>query len=161
MAALKELSIACRINVGGKWSSGCIHDVSDHGLLLSSIAPPPIGTYVDIRRGTLIIIGRVIWVGGNRFGVRMQDPVGLATLLSEPVLNRRPAVAERRSETRDTTVRRTAEQADRNRRLSSTFQFACLVIIGLGAACFAAMQCYTLLSKPLVAVTGLLARSAA
>jgi hypothetical protein len=154
VAALKELSIPCRINVGGKWSSGCIHDVSDHGLLLSSIAPPPIGTYVDIRRGTLIIIGRVIWVGGNRFGVRMQDPVGLATLLSEPVL-------ERRSETRDATVRRTAEQADRNRRWSSTFQFACLVIIGLGAACFAAMQCYTLLSKPLVAVTGLLARSAA
>jgi hypothetical protein len=34
--------------------------------------PPPTGTYVDIRRGTLIIIGRVVWIGGERFGIFTQ-----------------------------------------------------------------------------------------
>jgi hypothetical protein len=60
MTIKKELSVPCRMNVNGKWSSGCIHDVSDHGLLISSMEPPPAGSYVDIRRGTLIIVGRVV-----------------------------------------------------------------------------------------------------
>jgi hypothetical protein len=153
---LKELSVPWRMNVRGKWSNGCIHDVSDQGLLVSSDAPPAIGTYVDIRRGTLVIIGRVVWSGGSRFGVRTQDPVSVAVLLSEPVLKRRPAIAERRSPTREETTRRVADQADRNRRRSSAFQFVCLTIIGLGVAYFAAISCYRALATPLNAATTVL-----
>lgn len=137
------------MNVGGKWSDGCIHDVSDKGVLVSSTSPPSIGTYVDIRRGTLVIIGRVVWSGGNRFGVRTQDPVDIAALINEPVLKTRPATSDRRNATRDGSPRRTIEQADRNRQRSSAFQFICLTIIGLGLAYFAAICCYRALAAPL------------
>lgn len=145
------------MNVGGQWSNGCIHDVSDKGLLVSSASPPPIGTYVDIRRGTLVIIGRVVWIGGSRFGVRTQDPVSIAALVNEPVLRRRPAIAERRRATRDEDAARgVVEQADRNRRRSSVFQFVCLTLIGLGLAYFAAISCYRALAVPLDAAATVL-----
>ncbi len=142
------------MNIGGTWSNGCIHDVSDRGLLISSAEPPRIGTYVDIRRGTLVIIGRVVWSGGRRFGVRTQDPVSLAALVSEPVLKTRPVTADRRGADRKDsgrlqTVRRIAARAERSRRWSSAFQFACLTIVGLGMAYFVAISCYRAFAPPL------------
>ncbi|SFO03675.1 PilZ domain-containing protein [Sphingomonas sp. OK281] len=153
---MKELSVPCRMNVTGRWSDAHIHDVSDKGMLVSSIEPPAIGTYVDIRRGTLVIIGRVVWSGGRRFGVRTQDPVSLAALLSEPVLDSRPASTDRRSLKREQAARRHSEQADRNRHRASLFQFICLTIIGLGIACFSASYCYRALAVPLGSVSNVL-----
>lgn len=144
------------MNVNGKWSSGCIHDVSDRGLLVSSAMPPAIGTYVDIRRGALVIIGRVVWSGGSRFGVRTQDPVSVAALLSESPPARGTANADRRSHIREDFSRHVIQRADRSRRHSSALQFICLTIIGMGMACFAAMLCYRALTTPLGAVAELL-----
>jgi hypothetical protein len=144
------------MNVGGKWSDGCIHDVSDKGMLLSSDSPPAIGTYVDIRRGTLAIVGRVVWNGGSRFGVRTRDPVSIAALIAEPVLKSRPATSERRTLTREESARRSARHADRNRHRSAAFQFVCLTIAGLGIAYFAAISCYNALAAPLAAAADVL-----
>ena len=148
------------MNVDGKWSDVCIHDVSDKGLLVSSDAPPAIGTYVDLRRGTLVIIGRVVWCGGRRFGVRTQDPVRLATLISEPVLDKRPANANRRGANRGVSGRSITVQADRNRQLSSALQFVCLASFGLAVACFAAICGYQVMSVPAVAVASVLDKAA-
>lgn len=154
---MKELSVPCRMNVTGRWSDAHIHDVSDKGMLVSSTEPPAIGTYVDIRRGTLVIIGRVVWSGGRRFGVRTQDPVSLAALLSEPVLDSRPTSADRRTLKREQQPRRTpSEQADRNRHRASLFQFVCLAIIGLRIACFSATYCYRALAVPLGSASNVL-----
>ncbi|MES3152001.1 hypothetical protein [Sphingomonas faeni] len=144
------------MNVAGTWSDGCIHDVSDQGLLLSSVNPPPTGTYVDIRRGTLVIIGRVVWNGGSRFGVRTQDPVSLAALRNEPVLKQRPGMSDRRKPRPGASTRTPAETADRSKRLSSSFQFVCLTIIGLGIACAAAAYCYQTLASPVNAAAATL-----
>lgn len=157
---LKELSVPCRLNVSGTWSNGCIHGVSDKGLLISSISPPAIGTYVDIRRGTLVIIGRVVSSGGGRFRVRTQDPVTASALVNEPVLTRRPATSDRRSAAREKSGRSAVQQADRNRQRSSAFQFACFTIIGLGIAYFAASWCYEALAVPFEAVADVLAGDA-
>ncbi|WP_368077248.1 PilZ domain-containing protein [Sphingomonas faeni] len=146
----------CRMNVNGTWSDGCIHDLSDKGLLVSSANPPAIGTYVDIRRGTLVIIGRVVWTGGRRFGVRTQDAVSIAALLSEPVQTTRPATTDRRGPAREEADRRTVASADRSRQRASAFQFVCLAIIGLGIACCAALYSYQTLAAPFDVVTGVL-----
>lgn len=148
----KELSVPCRLNVSGNWLNGCIHDVSDKGLLISCTSPPPIGTYVDIRRGTLVIIGRVVWQGGSRFGVRTQDPVSIAALVNEPVLKSRPATSDRRSLSREGSGRSVIQQAERNRQRSSAFQFVCIVIGGVGIAYYAAICCYQALAVPLEAI---------
>lgn len=144
------------MNVNGRWSDGCIHDVSDRGLLVSSAMPPAIGTYVDIRRGALVIIGRVVWGGGSRFGVRTQDPVSVAALLNESPPNRGPAKPDRRSHIREDFSRHTVQQADRSRRHSSALQFICLTLIGMGMAGFAAILCYRALTTPFGAVAALL-----
>ncbi|WP_380783563.1 PilZ domain-containing protein [Sphingomonas sp. R86520] len=156
MLQSRELSVACRMNVGGKWSDGCIHEVSDKGVLLSSDSPPAIGTYVDIRRGTLAIIGRVVWNGGSRFGVRTRDPVSIAALIAEPVLKSRPPTSDRRTLTREDAARRNARHAERNRQRSAAFQFICLAIAGLGIAYFAAISCYNALAAPLAAAADVL-----
>ncbi|BCA63693.1 hypothetical protein HMP09_2927 [Sphingomonas sp. HMP9] len=153
---MKELSVPCRMNVGGKWSSGCIHELSDKGMLVSSSEPPPLGTYVEIRRGTLIIIGRVVWNGGSRFGVRTQDPISLAALLSEPVLDRRQKTIDRRSAPRSDSARRTVDRSASSRHRSSAFEFLCIVALGAGVAGFAAVSSYHALSAPLAATVVLL-----
>jgi hypothetical protein len=155
---LKELSVLCRLNVSGMSSNGCIHGVSDKGLLISSINPPAIGAYVDIRRGTLVIIGRVVSSGGSRFRVRTQDPVSVAALVNEPVLKSRPAASDRRTLTREESGR--IQQAERNRQRSSAFQFVCFTIVALGIAYFAASCCYQALAGPLEAVADVLSGGA-
>jgi hypothetical protein len=157
---LKELSVPCRLNVSGMWSNGCIHGVSDKGLLISSINPPAIGAYVDIRRGTLVIIGRVVSSGGSRFRVRTQDPVSVAALANEPVLKSRPAASDRRTLTREESGRSAIQQAERNRQRSSAFQFVCFTIVALGIAYFAASCCYQALAGPLEAVADVLSGGA-
>lgn len=149
----KELSVPCRLNVSGKWSNGCVHDVADKGLLISCTSPPPIGTYVDIRRGTLVIIGRVVWQSGSRFRVRTQDPVSIAALVNEPVLKSRPATSDRRSLGRVESGQSAIQQAERSRERSSAFQFVCIAIGGVGIAYYAAICCYQALAAPLEAIT--------
>jgi hypothetical protein len=160
MTIEKELAVPCRMNVDGKWSSGCIHDVSDHGLLMSSLDPPPAGTYIDIRRGTLIIIGRVVWIGGERFGVRTQDPVSAAALLNEPVLKHRPTNSDRRGPDRATSAQRYVLLAAQSARLSSHLQFVCLALAGAGLAGFIGVSCYQALVAPLHAITVVLGNAA-
>lgn len=123
--------------------------MSNKGLLISCKNPPAIGTYVDIRRGTLVIIGRVVWKGGSRFGVQTQDPVSIAALVNEPVLKSRPSASDRHSLTREKPGQSVTQRAERNRQRSSTIQFVCVVIAGLGVAYFAAISCYQALAVPL------------
>lgn len=160
MTIEKELAVLCRMNVHGKWSDGCIHDVSDHGLLVSSSEPPAVGSYVDIRRGTLIIIGRVVWSGGKRFGIRTQDPVSAAALLGEPILKHRPAETDRRSLDRADSARQNVGLVARSAHLSSHVQFVCLALAGAGLAGFVAVDCYQALVAPLHAVTLVLGNAA-
>jgi hypothetical protein len=150
----KKLPIPCLVNVNGKWSNSYIHDLSDAGLLVSGLHPPAIGTYVDIRRGALVIIGRVIWADGPRFRVRTQDAVSIADLFDEPLLKRRPAVSGWQAPPKS--VLSAIEQAERNRRRSSAFQFVCLTIFALGMAYFAAISCYRTLAVPFDAAADVL-----
>ena len=146
----------CRIDLGGVWIDGCIHNVSARGLMVSANRLPTAGAYVDIRRGTLVIIGRVAWAKGRRFGVRTQDIISAATLINEPVLGGKPAARpsdERRAIGRANASISAAQRADRSRQLSSRLQFAVLTAAGLAVACFAAEEVYRNLAKSLGTIT--------
>lgn len=154
------INVRCRLNFDGAWTDACIHNVSSRGLMLATDRPPRIGSYVDIRRGTLIVIGRVIWRNGHQFGVRTQDEVSASAFVNEPVLRKRPSAdkfaTDRRTPTRVESERLVAVRAERGRRLASSFQFVCLVTFGLGLAAFAATLVLQALSKPLSVVTNAL-----
>ena len=146
------VAVKCRMQSEGAWGDVCIHSVCARDLIASSGQPPSRGSYVDIRRGTLVIIGHVTWIDGWRFGIRTQDTVSAAALVAEPVLRKRPSgnklAPDRRSPTRAETERRTRHRVEQNRVFASAFQFVCVVVAGVSFAAFAAVQVYHVLARP-------------
>ena len=152
--------IASRMRAGGRWCDVRIHNISSRGMLLAGEDAPAVGTYVEIRRGTQIIIGRVMWAKDRYFGLRSQEKLPIQAIISEPRLASRPHVAradaaqdagqtaERRSGSRLAAENRAAHQAERSRALASMIQYGALACAGLGVAGWAAGAVYGLLSAP-------------
>lgn len=141
------------------WSDACIHEVASRLIVISSKAALRVGSYVDVRRGTLIIIGRVTWARDGRFGIRTQDPVSASALVSEPRLSQRPAAsdgAERRGPARQRAPLSPAEQAERSRRISSTLQYVALTAAASGGAYLLASQLYLAISVPFARISAVL-----
>lgn len=144
--------VPCRMNCDGVWTDACIHNVSARGLMASTDKPPLVGSYLDIRRGTLIIVGRVIWSKGRRFGVRTQDSISADAVVNEPVL-KKPSAAnhssdDRRLQSRAEVERQVALRAEWSRRFASGFQFLCIAAFGVCLATFAAVQVFLTLAHP-------------
>ncbi|HEY0630188.1 MAG TPA: PilZ domain-containing protein [Sphingomicrobium sp.] len=71
----RNVMIAARMRTGADWSDACILNMSSKGMLLHSEDAPVRGSYLEIRRGAHIIIGRVVWSKPNRFGIQAQDHI--------------------------------------------------------------------------------------
>lgn len=74
--------LAARVRHGDAWSDTNILNISSRGLLLHAARPPSRGTYVEVRRGAQVIVGRVIWAQADRFGVRAQDALAIDSLIA-------------------------------------------------------------------------------
>ena len=153
-----KVHVPCRVDIGGGWADACIHNMSSRGLLVESDAPPEVGGYVDIRRGPLIIIGRVAWRDDHFFGVRTQDPVSLEALVAarKPPANTGDPTAERRSAARFATTGDLARRAELNRYRALALQFTGLAITVGATAAFLASQVYATLARPFHAVAAML-----
>ncbi|RZM26822.1 MAG: PilZ domain-containing protein, partial [Sphingomonas sp.] len=53
--------IPSRMRLESQWHDLVIHNVSSRGLMAGCDSPPAVGSYVEIRRGTIVIVGRVQW----------------------------------------------------------------------------------------------------
>ena len=123
------------------------------------------GSYVDIRRGSRVIIGRVVWRKGRFFGVKAQDRLDIDGLIDEPRLAGRPRTDARKADS--TTERRAgdrmaadaaiARRLERSRHLSSAFQFVLIVAGGAAVAGFVATQVYAVLAAPFSIISSKLA----
>lgn len=76
--------ITARLRAGASWSDALILNMSNRGLLVRSEQSPSRGSYLEICRGSHVIIARVIWSRSDRFGVQTQDPVPAASLIRDP-----------------------------------------------------------------------------
>ena len=151
--------VPCRITAGTTWGNACIHAVGPKLVVISSTLPLPVGGYVDIRRGTLVVIGRVLWLRDDRFGIRTQDPVSATALVNEPRLAQRPAAGDqvdRRHGSRERPPLSLAAQAERSRRLSATLQFAALTAAASGGAYLLASHLYLALAVPFTRISAVL-----
>ena len=154
-----KVLLPSRMRVGALWVEACIHNVSSRGLLVASDEAPRPGTYVEIRRGRNVLIGRAVWARGRMFGVRTQDRVDLAALKADPAAVGRRGDAggpdgpiERRGEDRFQRDAATARALERNRALSHLMQFG-LIAFGAVAACaFVATAAYSVLQAPLARI---------
>lgn len=152
--------IPSRMRLGSEWLDIVIRNLSSRGLMAECDAPPRNGTYVEIRRGSRIIIGRVIWNRDRLFGVQSQDRLPVQALIDEPRMTRRAqvAVAGGASAERRAVARPSLEtQAERSRLLGMAFQNAAMAAAVVVAALVAGSCVYDALSAPMRAATAAMA----
>lgn len=144
--------IPSRMRNGSQWSDVIIHNVSSRGLMAGCDQCPAIGSYVEIRRGTITIVGRVQWSKARFFGIRTQDRLSVQALIDEPRLAHRPNRApseggeDRRAERRLAHEANQARRMERSRSFASMFQYVAIALVGLTLAVLAAQGVYGVLS---------------
>lgn len=141
-----------RIRDDDHWSDGRIRNVSSRGLMLEMETPPPRGSFIEIRRGDIVIVGQVRWSSGGRCGLRTQDRVPVDRLghhNAEPRHTSDAEAVERRVQVRVMTPQ---EIAERSRSRARLFQSLSLVIVGATGAVFFAMLMYDVLHRAFSAI---------
>jgi hypothetical protein len=140
---------------GDAWSDAHILNLSSGGLAMHSANPPSTGAYIEVRRGSHVIVGRVIWARSDRFGVRAQDRLSIGSLVAndpdgEPTRGHCAATAERRTRPRSDELKwRYVRSRDKGRSL----QFVCIAALGFVLAACAYDAVVGALSRPLSIVS--------
>lgn len=124
-----KVRLRARMQTSTGWVDAFIRDVSTRGMMIESETSPKVGSYVEVRRGRNVVVARVVWHNGQRFGIRSQDRISLAALYEDPELSRPPrqeataAFVERRRSDRESQRRSLAAQAERSQAISRVIQF--------------------------------------
>ena len=151
-----KVLVRARINAGAGWHDGCILNVSSRGLLLQADDPPVKGSYLEIRRGALVIVARVVWTKNHRFGVKSQDELpidAIAHNIEAPVVGKGVRVGERRQ-----SARTQVSAATRSRHQGRTMEYVFVVSLAVVAAGIVGSEVHALLAAPAEAVTAALDR---
>lgn len=151
------VNLVCRMHHDDGWQDVRIRNISSRGLGAMSTSPPATGQYAELRRGSAVIVARVVWQQGHSFGLRTQDKIDVSSLVgqAEPAKPGRfgPDTERRKSPRED----RLVGAAERSRRASSALQYVVLGLAGVAAALFASNAVRQAFSKPLATVTDALA----
>lgn len=151
----RTVSLTARMRVGNDWSDVAIRNVSDHGMLLSAPEPPKPGSYIEVRRGLAgIVIARIVWRDGDKFGVRARDVIDIAALsaarpTSKPA-SRDGVYIERR--TRERSV-----DPERSIRMARAIQSIAIGLAAIGMVGSVAMWAYRTLERPMTAIEAAMA----
>ena len=142
------------MRINGEWCDITICNVSSRGFMAKCASPPPRGTYIEVRHRSLCIVARVMWSRDLRFGVRAQDRIDIANLLSEEPAKRYAAGEERRAARRDRPVLppgrpNTEAAAEASRRFARVFEWVTLSLAIAVAAGLVFQIVTTSLSKPM------------
>lgn len=148
----RKVMIPARMRSGAAWSDACILDLSSRGMLVKAPVAPSRGSYLEIRRGSCVIVARVVWANADRFGVHTQDRVPADGLINHPD---RPATAKP-DETgfveRRTAARASVARHEASRWRGRAWEFCAFVLLGAAGATIALGAVDDLLAKPLARV---------
>ena len=150
------------MRVGGTWADACILNISSRGVMIQSAAPPPRGTYLELRRGARVIIGRVMWDKKHRCGIATQERLDVDAILAgpdgaEPADGASPATAPKPD--RRSASRAHAQAFERSRQTSRAFEFVCIAIFGAAGCLLAFTAVERVFAVPLMIIDeGLAAR---
>lgn len=145
----RKVMIKARMRAGASWSDAFILNMSSKGLLVRSHRSPSRGSYLEIRRGSYVIVAHVVWANSDRFGVRTQDPVPADGLIRDPdgaSAVARPAAShfqERRA------APRPQVRHERSRQTARVAEFAAMAFACLLVAVLIAVQVAEVVAKPL------------
>lgn len=141
---------------GSCWSDANILNISSRGLLLHSTKPPSRGAYIEVRRGSYVIVARVVWTDANRFGVRAQDQLSFDSLVADKPQAKKPAndageLVERRASPRSDGLEwRHTQWRDR----SKSMQFVWLLGLGVILSGVAYQAVEETLTQPMAILSG-------
>ena len=145
------VSLVARIKSGPGWRDTVIRNVSSRGVMGECGAPPSRGDYVEVRCGDYVIVARVAWVSGDRFGARTQDVIELSHLVASSQGRHRPAT-DRRRHPRPVhgpdPVRSLVERRIASARLARVCEFAGLVAAGAALAVMLGGAAHDAMARP-------------
>ena len=124
------------MRIGAAWSDVCLLNLSSRGALAQATVTPMKGTYLEVRRGSHVIIARVMWVEKHRFGICTQDPISVDDLISDPdgSANAKEGTgAQPDSDRRIMYKRPLGQQHEQSRTMARSIEFC--VLVGAGVAC--------------------------
>lgn len=124
------------MRVGAAWSDVCLLNLSSRGALAQSAIAPPKGAYLEVRRGSHVIVARVMWAEKDRFGICTQDPIRVDQLISDPdgSLQRNADTGAHPDADRRLTYRRPSEQKHEQSRVMARSMEFC-ILVGSGVVC--------------------------
>ncbi len=151
-----------RVRIGASWNDVCILDISTRGLMIQATEPPARGAYLDVFRGHQSIVARVVWVDGQRFGLRSQDALPVEDIICPPDASTaalRRAVAEGAALERRVSPRATLARHEASRTLSRSIEFGFVVLLGAALGITAFSTVAQALGSPLEQVSASLSPS--
>lgn len=152
----RKVIIGARMRGSGGWTHVHIHNISSRGLMVQSASALAAGSYVEIRRGSHVIVARVMWVEQKRAGLRAQDALPVNDIVTETPGKPTAAVRddgqpERRQCERGTAAALAARE-QRSRRLGRAVEFAVISALAAGFAVAIAGSLHQSLSRTLAPV---------
>lgn len=147
----QKVLLRARLKAADGWHDACLVDLSRRGAGLQAATAPPRGTYVEIRRGMHVIVARVVWSRGHRFGVEAQDEVRVESLAS----NRAPpkgTIEQAAPLDRRRLPRPIAQRAEASRNWGLRLQFGFAALFGVGAATVTGAELRKALAAPLAEI---------
>jgi hypothetical protein len=126
-------------------------------MMVRHIPPPPIGSYVEVCRGPLSIVGRVRWISGDHFGLQSLENIDFDALNRQQRTNPGP-VSDRRGRPRPANLADTRSpdpvlSLERSQRFSRRLQFVVTILAGGAMAFVAAQLMVATLALPLAKAT--------
>lgn len=148
----KSVQIGVRLKDDAGWSDAQILNVSSRGVMALCTDPPVRGSYVEIRRGTYLMIGRVAWTGTDRIGVHVRERIAIEDLLEPVTPGRRaprPAATSVQMRLHQPRKPSTEERTAASHRFARAFNFVAIGIVAGGMAIFASDVASDALAEPL------------
>jgi hypothetical protein len=120
---------------------------------VQSAAPPTQGTYIEILHPGHLIVARVVWTNGRRFGVTTRERLNVAALLRQPTIPKRLQTVRPVLTTKSSIEPDHPQRAEQNRYRSTRLQFSFVVACGATAAVVLAAGVHQHLNRTFSAVS--------
>ena len=139
--------VPARLRGSDGWQDATITNLSEHGLCFRAPTPIPRGHYLELRRGSHVIVARIVWSSEGKCGARTQDKLPVFDIINDRPAARKKFglnVIERR---RDRTRLPGWQQFARKK-----MEYVVIGAVGALAAVGIGQAVYTTLSTPMAAI---------
>lgn len=155
--ARRTVNLAGRMRMEGGWCDVTLRNVSSMGFMALCNPPPQRGSYIEVWRDQVCIVGYVVWSAGSRFGVRSQTKIDISALTGKHA-NPTPGTERRKRKRPTGAALSSQDQATRSRQIGRAFEFAMLIAGGMAVAVFLASLVGEALKRPFATIESSLAQ---